>query len=92
MINFDSFLLQNPWRSKGFTFSSYINRDMFPSVLPYLSQNHIIIITGARQVGKTTLMYQVMEHLTAEGISPQNIFYFNLDDEELLDSINNPAE
>lgn len=92
MINFDSFLLQNPWRSKGFTFSQYINRDMFPSVLPYLSQKHIIIITGARQVGKTTLMYQVMEHLTAEGVSPQNIFYFNLDDEELLESINNPAE
>ena len=37
------------------------------------------VLSGARRVGKTTIMYQVMENLISEGISPKNILYVSFD-------------
>lgn len=92
MININSFLLQNPWRKGGYIFPPSIKRDIFPSLLPYLSKEYILVITGARQVGKSTLMQQIMEHLITTGTPRGDIFYFNLDDEEMAESIGRPAE
>ncbi len=37
------------------------------------------VLSGARRVGKTTIMYQMMECLIEEGISPKNILYVSFD-------------
>lgn len=37
------------------------------------------VLSGARRVGKTTIMYQMMEHLIDEGVSPKNILYVSFD-------------
>lgn len=37
------------------------------------------VLSGARRVGKTTIMYQMMEHLMDEGVSPKNILYVSFD-------------
>ena len=49
----------------------------------YLEGNNInrfLVLPGLRNVGKTTLLYQVYEYLLKEkGISPQNMLYFSCD-------------
>jgi len=64
----------------------------------------IICITGVRRCGKSTVLYQLIDHLIEDGVNPTNILYFNLDEPfedksiNILDSIfenyieiNNPA-
>ena len=38
-----------------------------------------VLLSGARQVGKTTLLLQAVEALRASGVPPQNILYATLD-------------
>jgi predicted AAA+ superfamily ATPase len=38
------------------------SRDIFPELLRYLDQPEILLLVGARQVGKTTLMKMLLEH------------------------------
>ncbi len=38
-----------------------------------------VILSGARRVGKTTVMYQIIEELIDDGISPKNILYVSFD-------------
>ena len=37
------------------------------------------VLSGARRVGKTTIMYQMIENLIDEGVSPKNILYVSFD-------------
>lgn len=37
------------------------------------------VLSGARRVGKTTIMYQMIENLIEEGINPRNILYVSFD-------------
>jgi len=37
------------------------------------------VLSGARRVGKTTILYQMIETLMDEGISPKNILYVSFD-------------
>ncbi len=41
-------------------------------------------IVGMRRVGKTSLLYQVMQQQLAQGLPKKNILYMNFDDERLL--------
>ncbi len=38
-----------------------------------------LVLSGARQVGKTTLFLQVIDHLLDQGIPPQNVLYATFD-------------
>ena len=38
-----------------------------------------VVLSGARRVGKTTIMYQMMETLMDEGINPRNVLYVSFD-------------
>lgn len=38
-----------------------------------------VILTGARRVGKTTILYQMMEALLSEGVDPKRIFFVSMD-------------
>lgn len=49
---------------------------------PQLADAKITAVIGARQVGKTTMLYQLIQKLLA-GTSPQSIFFLSLDDEYL---------
>lgn len=37
------------------------------------------VLSGARRVGKTTIMYQMMEQLMDDGVNPKNILYVSFD-------------
>jgi len=44
-----------------------IHRDLEDKIFPWLHQNKIIILKGARQVGKTTLLRSIQKKLETEG-------------------------
>lgn len=43
------------------------SRDYMPGLLEDLSSDKILLLIGARQVGKTSLMKQLQQHLVAQG-------------------------
>jgi len=79
-MNYTSFLLQNPWRSGDFKDDKSIEREIFPALLGDIKSKDITVITGSRQVGKTTVLMDIVSHLLKEGVPAEAIFYFNLDD------------
>lgn len=74
----------NPWWStkevpailKG------IPRPINPMIYRALQEREIVVLTGVRRSGKSTLMYQMIASLL-EKYKPSQIFYVNLDDESL---------
>lgn len=56
-----------------------INRYIYPKIEKHLREKEITLITGARQVGKTTLMQQLKAKLLQEN---KQVLWFNLDVEK----------
>lgn len=56
-----------------------IKRELFPEISRHLAKSEITIITGARQVGKTTLLFQLKEQLLGQNVKAKDIHIFNLD-------------
>lgn len=68
-------------------------RKLFQKIIRYIDDNEVIVIHGSRQVGKTSLLYYIIEHCLKKISSEQNIFYFDLEDFQLLDLCNtSPGE
>ncbi|SMH72230.1 ATP-binding protein [Candidatus Nitrosotalea okcheonensis] len=53
-----------------------------------LENNKITAVIGARQVGKTTMLYQLIEKLLSNN-KPQNVFFLSLDDQYLKITLQN---
>lgn len=56
-----------------------VQRTILPQVIKHLETSEITIITGSRQVGKTTLLFQLKDFLLKKGVPDGNILIFNLD-------------
>lgn len=54
----------------------FIQRDITSRILTDVNKREIQIIYGARQVGKSSLMYLIMQKIITDG---DEVFYFNLD-------------
>jgi predicted AAA+ superfamily ATPase len=61
-------------------------RNAFSRILESLGERQILLVTGLRRVGKTTLLYQAVERLL-ETVAPGQIFYFSFEE-----SSSNPKE
>lgn len=48
-------------------------------IITHKTIRRFAILSGARRVGKTTIMYQMMNQLMEEGIQPRNILYVSFD-------------
>ena len=46
-------------------------RDMLSTIIKFLNKRQIISIVGLRRVGKTTMMYQLIEYLLANNIKKE---------------------
>lgn len=55
------------------------HREIFEELVKELEGNLITGIIGARRTGKTTLMYQLIEHLLINKIEPRRILMFTFD-------------
>lgn len=77
----DVYYQYNPWWEEPCHWECYINR---PVLLEKLNINYqsksIILLTGLRRVGKTTLLKAFIHQLIQQGIDPKHIFYVSMDD------------
>ena len=55
-------------------------RPFLKEIKKYLSRRQILLVYGLRRIGKTTLFYQLIQHLLDQKVSSLNIFYFSFDD------------
>jgi len=54
-------------------------RAVLPNILQWLDDRQAIVLVGSRQVGKTSILYLLIQHLLEDGVNPYNIFYFDLE-------------
>ncbi len=52
----------------------------FDELVGLLDKERITAIIGPRRVGKTMLMYQLIDHLLQSGIRKENILFVSMDD------------
>ena len=74
-------ILQVAWQQKERleTRKEFISRDIMPQAKEaLLSDNRLLVITGMRRTGKSTLLQQLMQEV-------DRVAYFNFEDEKLLD-------
>lgn len=58
----------------------------------WLFEKEIIILNGPRQVGKTSLLKLIEQELIRKKIKKEQIFYLNLEEIKILDTLNNDPE
>ncbi len=81
-MNIDDLVSFNPWWASGKIPDRLLKsrkRRMFDRLLRYLETSQIVSLTGLRRTGKTTLFYQLMDHLLFRGVSGKNIIHFSFD-------------
>lgn len=66
-------------------------RSLFNQILKFLKDRQIVLVYGLRRVGKTTLLYQLVQQLLEDKTDKKNILYFSFDEsavdlEELMDT------
>ncbi len=74
----------NPWWNDEETSDGvpHVHRRAYAETLQTLKDEEIrrfAVLTGARRVGKTTIMKQAIATLLAEGVEPKRIFYISFD-------------
>ena len=75
----------NPWWKTGTVnpkMSKTYKRFAFHEAMKRLDQTdirRIVVLTGTRRVGKTTIQYQMIETLLNRGVAPQKIVFISMD-------------
>lgn len=79
----------NPWWEKGiegikrYDIPSF-KREIYQSVKTQFEKGkQIVSIVGMRQIGKSTIMRQMIRDLLSAGVPPESIFYISFDDPSL---------
>jgi len=71
----------------------YKPRKIFNKIISFIDTNDIIVLHGARQVGKTTLLKIIIQTLkNKKNIPDNNIHYFDLEDFSLLELCNSGVD
>lgn len=63
-------------------------RGIIESISKWIEDDRLIVLIGSRQVGKTSILYLLIQDLLAKGIEEDAIFYFDLEDFEILELLN----
>jgi predicted AAA+ superfamily ATPase len=82
--------LWNKIDSRGVDIDTLILRFYLRHITKRFSSDHVEIIIGPRQSGKTTLLIMLMHELAKSGIDPQQIYYINLDTLGEMEQFKNP--
>lgn len=63
-------------------------RPVLAEILKDIGKRQIITLVGLRRVGKTSILYQVIDDLLRSGMEPKTVFYFSFDeDAENLEAV-----
>lgn len=89
----------NPWWKSGAVnpkMTKTYKRFAFHEAMKRLDQNdlrRIVVLTGTRRVGKTTIQYQMIDTLLKRGVDPQKIVFISMDHPMLkLSGVNDVLE
>ena len=78
------FYQYNPWWENDFTLEGIHQRQVLVNQMEtLLPEKTVVILTGLRRIGKTTLLKLFIQRLLDKGIPPSHIFYVSLDDYSL---------
>ena len=72
----------NPWRRGALLDLPLWSRAVFKELYQWAAQppaKRAVMLLGARQVGKTTLLHQLVRKLLDDGVSASNILYITMD-------------
>jgi predicted AAA+ superfamily ATPase len=72
----------NPWWKTGKVKTEWLKpfkRHLYFEISKYIEKKQIILIQGLRRMGKTTMMFQLIEELLKRS-EPKNILYFSFDE------------
>lgn len=75
--------LLNPWWRDGAVRPGLrmdFRRDVFQQCWDHMRSRQVVAIGGLRRVGKTTLMYQMIDELIKGGADPESILYHSFDE------------
>lgn len=67
---------------------SYFTRLIIPEIMAWVGKVPIIVIIGARQVGKTVVLQLLAEQLQAKGVEKKQLCYLDLEDLRNLEICN----
>jgi len=56
-------------------------RPLFFKIQKYIEDRQILLIMGLRRVGKTTIMYQLIQELLEKKVKTESVLYFSFDEE-----------
>ncbi len=59
----------------------YIRRDLEKEFEKWIEEREILVIRGARQAGKTTLLMRIREKLLEKGVNDKNVVYVSFEDD-----------
>ncbi len=71
---------------------SFYPRKILPEILAWISKVPIIVVIGARQVGKTVVLKLIAEQLQAAGVEKKQIIYLDLEDLRTLEICNRDVD
>lgn len=74
----------NPWWTVKYDFPGIAREDHLSTLMELKDSKDVVLITGLRRVGKTTLMLQLIHRLVEE-VGSKSIFYVSLDHIALKD-------
>lgn len=74
----------NPWWQSGVVPKGFVKEfrrnGYYTCKKAFLNEiRRIVVMSGARRTGKTTIVYQLIDELLTSGIKPQNILYLTFD-------------
>jgi len=69
----------NPWWKEEFKIE-FKEREIYKQIQKFIHLPQIIAFVGLRRVGKTTLMFKIVEDTIKNGFNPKNIVYFSFDE------------
>lgn len=62
------------------TLASGHARDLVPRLVPFLTTKDVIGLVGPRRAGKSTVLYQLMDALGAQGVAAEQMLHVNFED------------
>ncbi len=82
MIGIEELERFNPWWRTGRVKEEWLKdykRNIYSEIEKYSDKRQIILVWGLRRVGKTVMMFQMIQKLLGK-TNPRNVFYFSFDE------------